>query len=519
MTSVPITFRARRRASGLALILLLGVAGCARVAPPLNADIVAADAGVRECAQWLADLDEQVARADVRDAEAYPIPGFPYLRVNRFLASFRLQVADDPAGFAAWEAQLGALDARTRGYELKNLPPHALAALGADDWTAAAVRVERCGALMSALDRSDRGRRLSLVDHAQVPDDYADWKRIVGLYPLVRIPFFEFAKDWQDDAARMFRDAQAGGSAAHHDVVRYGPPGPTVSAAQVASVMRDVKRDALGIPAFGTEDAELLFAAFAPIFEVETTGDFDRIGTLHWGGHEAPDVDVSSPVVYRRLAFTRYGSDTLVQIAYLIWFSQRPDDSWLDPLSGRLDGLFFRVTLDRTGRPLVYDSIHPCGCYHMFFPTPLVTPIAPPDPNVEWAFVPRILPAIVAPDRIVLRLTSRAHALTDIRIAASQTNAGVSYALRDDGELRVLPTPTGTRSAYGETGLVPGTDRGERFAVWPLGIEDAGAMREWGRHATALVGRRQFDDADLIERRFALRSTEATAPAMHLHDR
>jgi hypothetical protein len=29
-------------------------------------------------------------------------------------------------------------------------------------------------------------------------------------------------------------------------------------------------------------------------------------------------------------------------------------------------------------------------------------------------------------------------------------------------------------------------------------------MREWGRHATALVGRRQFDDADLIEKRFAI---------------
>jgi len=31
-----------------------------------------------------------------------------------------------------------------------------------------------------------------------------------------------------------------------------------------------------------------------------------------------------------------------------------------------------------------------------------------------------------------------------------------------------------------------------------------GAMRQWGRHATAFVGRRHFDDADLIERRFQL---------------
>jgi hypothetical protein len=28
-------------------------------------------------------------------------------------------------------------------------------------------------------------------------------------------------------------------------------------------------------------------------------------------------------------------------------------------------------------------------------------------------------------------------------------------------------------------------------------------MRQWGRHATAFVGRRHFDEADLLERRFA----------------
>jgi hypothetical protein len=27
-------------------------------------------------------------------------------------------------------------------------------------------------------------------------------------------------------------------------------------------------------------------------------------------------------------------------------------------------------------------------------------------------------------------------------------------------------------------------------------------MRQWGHHATAFVGRRHFDDADLLDRRF-----------------
>jgi hypothetical protein len=39
---------------------------------------------------------------------------------------------------------------------------------------------------------------------------------------------------------------------------------------------------------------------------------------------------------------------------------------------------------------------------------------------------------------------------------------------------------------------------------WPLGIRAAGAMRQWGRHATAFVGRRHFDEALLLDRYFAL---------------
>ena len=40
------------------------------------------------------------------------------------------------------------------------------------------------------------------------------------------------------------------------------------------------------------------------------------------------------------------------------------------------------------------------------------------------------------------------------------------------------------------------------------GALDAGAMRQWGHHATAFVGRRHFDDADLIERRFVIPALE-----------
>ena len=65
-------------------------------------------------------------------------------------------------------------------------------------------------------------------------------------------------------------------------------------------------------------------------------------------------------------------------------------------------------------------------------------------------------------------------------------------------------TGGGAGSLYGPDGLVPGTERLERLFFWPMGIANPGAMRQWGRHATAFVGRRHFDDADLVERRFEL---------------
>jgi hypothetical protein len=238
------------------------------------------------------------------------------------------------------------------------------------------------------------------------------------------------------------------------------------------------------------------------VIEVETTGAFDRIGTLVWRDGPAPEVDVSAPVVYRKLAHTRVGGKTLLQLVYTAWFSERPHDSSFDLLAGRLDGIVWRVTLDRAGEPLLYDTMHPCGCFHMFFPTPRVEPIPAPEKMIEWAFVPAPAPQLAAGERIAIRLATRTHYL--VGIAATAGGEGSTYAFADYDALRVMTVAGGSRSAFRPDGLVPGTERGERAFFWPMGVPSAGAMRQWGHHATAFLGRRHFDDADLIERRFTL---------------
>jgi hypothetical protein len=69
-------------------------------------------------------------------------------------------------------------------------------------------------------------------------------------------------------------------------------------------------------------------------------------------------------------------------------------------------------------------------------------------------------------------------------------------------ELLSLPDGDGRRSLFGEDGLADGTERGERWFLWPAGIKSAGAMRQWGRHATSFVGRSHFDDPSMLDRLF-----------------
>ena len=205
-----------------------------------------------------------------------------------------------------------------------------------------------------------------------------------------------------------------------------------------------------------------------------------------------------------QVAWTRYHGRTLLQLVYTIWFAERPPRSTGDILAGRLDGVTWRVTLAPDGEPLIYDTIHPCGCYHMFFPTPRAEPLPAPAGEVEFMFSPQSLPRVEASQRLRLRIAARTHYVERVSVVSSSEELA-QYQFREYDELRSLPRPEGGRAdIFGSDGLITGTERPERFLFWPIGMDSAGAMRQWGRHPTAFVGRRHFDDADLLEKRFTL---------------
>jgi hypothetical protein len=492
------TLRSTAVVLGAGLVVAMLAAGCATLEAPFSAHLASEAPQVRSCAEWYRALDERVAAAGTRDAQDAPVAGFPYLRVSRLLASLRPAALSNERVLHALTDRMLALDLDARRYEITNLPTGRLTEL-----RLALQRTQECGRLLLEIDLARPESRDALLQHAEVPDDYQVASRILGLYWLTRIPFAEGVRRQEEETRAVFgRDPAFAESAMHQ--VHYAPePGVPVPRASVALLLARAAENPLHIPELPESDMKELLAAYAPSFAIEVKGDYDRFGALRWlRDTDSPSVNGAELAVYAHPAWTRYEDRVLLQLVYTLWFPERPPQSEGDPLAGKLDGITWRVTLAPDGEPLVYDAIHPCGCYHQFFPTPRAAVRPGPGGLEEWMFSPRSLPRIGEGERPLVRIASGTHYIEGVGVVRG-TDSLVRYEIRPYGELRSLLRYSGGRaSAFGQDGLVPGTERAERFAFWPMGIASAGAMRQWGRHATAFVGRRHFDDADLFEKRF-----------------
>ena len=489
------------------LVCAMLLAGCA-AAPPAErpADTLA------DCREVHRRVEEAVAAAGVADGMAARVAGFPYLRVDRFLASYAGDTMND-AQFADWMSRMIELGRRGYEVELANLPAEKADALGVALWEVgrqhawAGPALADCTARLAAADYQDAGRRAALREAARVPDEYVTWQRVAGLYWLTRIPFAAGIRRWQREVRDEFARPPAALRAAG-ELKSYAPP-PLLSRLtqpEVAALLQRAASNALGIPDLRGDELEAVFRAHAPEFVVDTAGAADLPGELGWqDGSDVPGIVSRLPVVYRRVSHARYRGRALLQLSYALWFPERPREGAWDLLAGRLDGVVWRVTLAPDGAPWVYDSMHACGCYHLFFPTDRAAARPQPESLDEGPFSPQALPAVADGQRVVLRLAAGTHYLQRVVTRPAPAQSAEEYVFAEDDVLRSLPLPArGRRSLYQPDGIVPGTARAERYFFWPMGVPEPGAMRQWGRHATAFVGRRHFDDPGLLERYFSL---------------
>ena len=74
----------------------------------------------RKCQEFFDQLDQKVDESGVRDASSFMVPGFPYLRTNRFLSALKERVKDEN-GREQWIQWVRSLDLKARRKEIARL--------------------------------------------------------------------------------------------------------------------------------------------------------------------------------------------------------------------------------------------------------------------------------------------------------------------------------------------------------------------------------------------------------------
>lgn len=481
------------RVASLVAIFALLLQACAERKPIPAPSMIA----TTDCERLFHEMDLRVDDHGVADAGTARIKGFPELRVDRFLATYARENLTEKA-YAAWLERLQKLDETARAIEWRNLPPTARSELQASFGPDIEKAVNACRQRLAEQDLNSPDRRSRLLSAIEPPDAYSSWQRAFGLYFFTHRAFiggvWRLHQELREPFLKADRELPDTGQ-----LLRYAPPAQEMpGTAEVGNILEQSAANPLRIPEPSEDHLSRLFSAFAPVWIVDTANEDDRIGAAQMGTDGNAYIDTTKPSVYRLPSYTRFGNEVLLQLNYVIWFPARPSEGWLDIYAGRFDGLIWRVTLKMDGTPLAYDSIHPCGCYYQIFPGEGFRVVQPQDGS-EPILSP--MPILAKPgERLLLELASGTHFIRRITSERPAPESTI-YGWLDYDSLRSLPTPDGQyRNFFGKDGLVPGSDRPERFLLWPLGVPSAGAMRQWGTHAIAFLGKRHFDDPRLLEK-------------------
>lgn len=455
-------------------VLLLAVGGCATLPPPPGAATIQ-----DECTPLLAALD---AAAPGSPSTQRAVPGWPGLAADRFLAGFDPQTLSAPA-VEVWLARLAAAGRERETLQRTRLPAEVAAPLA--PLPTLAARLDACRATsLAAAEAPAALTRLHAA--AQVPSDYSTAARVLGLWPLTVLPVQVLGARYRQETLARLADPPPPAAGAQ----RFGPlPAPP-------PVVGRLRRDALDVPVPSTAQLDALFALHAPVFEIDGRTPADLPGQPLRRADGRLDFR-PEPRVYRWPSLGRLHDRPVLQLNWLIWFAARPPTEGA-LYAGVLDGLIWRVTLDPDARPYVYDSIHACGCYHLLFPRAGLRLTAAAVALAETPIAPYPAPAFRPGRHLRLRIASGTHYL--IALGEDDGHPVVPYRSVDYTALYTeadAEADAGAQTLFDPDGLIPGSERPERWLLWPMGVASAGAMRERGRHAIAFVGERHFDDPGL----------------------
>ena len=489
--------------TALVMISFLVLSGCSTV-KPRKVEENAALARYDSCLDFYYALDEKVTEEEVRDIQAMQIEDYPFLSINRFLISFQNELSNkEKRDF--WLAEAMKLNLQTRKLEWQNISTTGKKEIEnkfLSTWHFK-QRIEACGeVLVGGMSESEKKQA---VDQARVSEVYSTAMRIFGLYPITSLFVSRQIDKHQAVTKASFlsplRELPVRGL-----LQRYVPSASNLSFSHTVS-----GNNPLNIPVHSQIELNELFNRYAPVLEIDETGNYDHIGVMQLDNNNIPYVETNKPAVYYMPSYTRFEGKSLLQLNYFFWFPERPLKSKYDIYGGKLDGIIWRVTLNEDFSPILFDTVHNCGCYHKFYATDALD-------FDEKSTAEEREPILVAQQNLkvqtsvpwVLRIDSGRHFVNRVYQESKFDENAKEYQLLSYDNLRSIQGNGLSKGLFDTDGIVHSSARLERFILWPMGVPSAGAMRQWGHHAVAFVGRRYFDEPFLIDKYFNSNSQAKT---------
>ncbi|WP_143057385.1 hypothetical protein [Nitrosomonas sp. Nm51] len=173
--------------------------GCAVPTTPLPTTVAA-----QPCLELFTALDNAAAKAGFSPSRPMRVPGFPYLRSTRFLASFNQQILL-PTQQETWLGHLADTDRTARQIELDSLPAASKAKLAASFGGNLQNAIDSCYPRLVSADLADSNRLTLLRQRVKVPSDYRIIPQILGLYPLSAIPVTIRVQNYHEETYEVFQ--------------------------------------------------------------------------------------------------------------------------------------------------------------------------------------------------------------------------------------------------------------------------------------------------------------------------
>ena len=454
---------------GLILSLLVMLSGCSTLTSPIPEELGSKPLA---CLSALVSLDN-MALQSAGTLIGNRIYNKPWLRYNRLITN-DIGRQTNTKNLNQLLQRMSLLAQEGLQYELAIIPKKHL-----QQWqkryqikTPKELFVKRCSGQLLRAQLDTPEKTLASLKAIPADSDYSTLARVAGLYPLATVPFRLGVVKEQKQLAHEW------GKVSGKRWFGYRP---------------NVKQ---------LQENQLL-ASHAPNWYVDGSSNANLPGAPYWEGQQL-EVNTQKPTTYAFVSEARFNQRPVTQLNYILWFAERPRLKRLDWVAGKHDAVVFRVNLDQDGEVIAYDSIHLCGCwYRLFLPD-------------SWSFnrsqsywrepisMHRVrLPAKSSP-RMAIFIQSDTHQIQYIQPEAElvvknyEVASSKHYALKPFSQLLKLPTATGVRPVFNAKGYVSGSERPERWLFWPMGVRNPGALRRFGDHAMSFVGRRYFDDPNLL---------------------